>query len=332
MAAMVERIPVSFLNEQGHRLFGILHLPDVAVRRDTAVVLLSPGVKMRVAPHRLYNHMAARYSELGFPVLRFDFWGLGDSEGEVPETLLADLYGNVQVGRYVSDTRAAMNWLQQNWRVGRFVLGGLCGGAITGLLAAAGDERAVGVLALGLPVTLDGAHVDKTRYVTDGQLRRMRTHYLRKLANPVSWLRLLSFKTDYRNLWRVLRQPFVSKPKAAEASPAAADDDNFNQLFPSAFLRLLGDRRPMLLVFGGIDRLRWEFEEKFLRRYGAACARHASEYRLHAISGANHILSSPEAKAEMLAISQEWLLEQFAAASTAAVGAPAGKRLVPGAI
>ena len=79
--------------------------------RDVAVVLLSPGVKTRVAPHRLYNKMAAALTAQGFTVLRFDFYGLGDAEGDVPLRLLRDLYGSVALGRYVNDTKDALDWL-----------------------------------------------------------------------------------------------------------------------------------------------------------------------------------------------------------------------------
>src|SRR5215204_5779178 len=124
-------IPVSFPNKDGLRLFGILHMPERVRAEGTAILLLSPGVKMRVAPHRLYNKMAARFVAHGYPVLRFDFHGLGDSEGDAPETLLADLYGATQVGRFVADTTAAMDWMQRNHAVTRFVAAGLCGGALT---------------------------------------------------------------------------------------------------------------------------------------------------------------------------------------------------------
>jgi uncharacterized protein len=92
--------------------------------RKTAIILLSPGVKMRVAPHRLYNQMAEQFSANGFPVLRFDFWGLGDSEGKCPEELLADLYGEIQVGRYIQDCQCAMRWISGEKGIDRFVLEG----------------------------------------------------------------------------------------------------------------------------------------------------------------------------------------------------------------
>ena len=167
----------TFANRDGHMLVGILHEPVAQARRDVAIILLSPGVKNRVAPHRLYNKMAAEYASLGFWVLRFDFYGLGDAEGEVGERLLADLYRSIQLGRYVDDTRCAMDWMQHTYGIPKFVLGGLCGGAITGLLAGAKDHDVVGLLGLGVPVILDGSNVDKVRNLTVGQIGGLRAKY-----------------------------------------------------------------------------------------------------------------------------------------------------------
>ena len=105
-----ERQPVTFANRRGERLVGIVHAPADG-GGDTAVVLLSPGVKTRVAPHRLYNKLAEALVAQGYWVFRFDFYGLGDSEGEVAEAYLADLYGSVALGRYVDDTRDALDWM-----------------------------------------------------------------------------------------------------------------------------------------------------------------------------------------------------------------------------
>ena len=132
--------PVTFSKKNDCRLFGILHEPENPIS-DIGIILLSPGIKGRVAPHRLYVKMADRFCNLGFPVLRFDPEGLGDSEGGIDEEWIADVYGTIEQGGVVLDTTRAMDWMEEQSRIKRFILAGLCGGAITGLLAGAQDYR-----------------------------------------------------------------------------------------------------------------------------------------------------------------------------------------------
>ena len=207
-----EVLPVMFQNKSGHRLFGMLHQPARSCAAGVAIILLSPGVKMRVAPHRLYLNMAERFVALGYPVLRFDFYGLGDSEGEVQEENLADLYGAIQVGRFMEDTIAAMDWMQRTHGTSQFIISGLCGGAITGLLTAIKDQRIICLLGLAIPVILDGSHIDFTKYMTDAQLTGTRDGYVRKLWDLGawrSWVRFLTFQSDYRLIFRSLFKPLL---------------------------------------------------------------------------------------------------------------------------
>jgi hypothetical protein len=300
------------------------------VRRDVAIILLSPGVKNRIAPHRMYNKMAATYAALGFWVFRFDFYGLGDSEGEVREPLLADLYGSIQVGRYCDDTRAAMAWMRRTHGFKRFILGGLCGGAITGVLAGADDPAVVGILGLGIPVILDGSSVDKVRHMTTGQLERIRQRYVRKLLDPSAWLRLLTLKTDFRQLRRAFaaKTPKISAPAAGtvpSAKPPA--ESNANPKFPPTFLKIIGSGRPAILVFSGSDRLYAEFQEKFLAYHRDAVERHARHLEVAVVERANHIFSFTEWQQEMLRLTRSWLQQRFPApaedaAPSAAVDVP----------
>ena len=92
--------PVFFPNKNDRMLFGILQQPKNA-RHDAAVVFLSPGIKSRVGPHRLYVKMAERFTQMGFAVLRVDPEGLGDSEGEIDADHTADVYTSIQLGRYI---------------------------------------------------------------------------------------------------------------------------------------------------------------------------------------------------------------------------------------
>jgi uncharacterized protein len=305
------REAVVFPNRDGLKLFGILHRPVDVPEREVGVIFLSPGVKSRVAPHRLYVKMTESLLRQGYPVLRFDFFGLGDSEGELPEKELVDLYATVQDGRYIDDTLCAMDWMEQRLGMRQFVLAGLCGGALTGLFAAARDSRARGVLGLGLPVALDGRTSDPSKFMTQGQLESLGETYLRKMCRPSAWVRGLTLKTDFRMLWRSLHRRLSARRASAEDAASSKTESNLNPLLPPAFVAFMAGGGKLLLVFSGGDRLAWEFEEKFsaassfrLRRFGEGC-------EVHTIPNANHILSDPNWRAEMQAMSDAWMARHF---------------------
>jgi len=309
-----EVIPVTFSNKEGVRLFGMLHRPTNPSKSCIAVILLSPGVKMRVAPHRLYLKMTERFVSLGYPVLRFDFYGLGDSEGEVQEEYLADLYGSIQVGRYVDDTLAAMDWMQQTYGTSQFIVSGLCGGAITGLLAGARDQRVTCLLGLAIPVILDGSRIDFTKYMTDVQSKGMRDGYIQKLWDLGawrSWVRFLTFQSDYRLIARLLLKPLLSRVRPTmSASPVPGQSevvDNTNPYFAPAFRRMISTSRYVYLIFAEVDRLYYEFEKKFVERNRAELESYGHWYEVHVTKDANHIFSFREWEEDMLDQCSRWL-------------------------
>jgi uncharacterized protein len=308
-----DRRAVTFPNRQGQRLFGILHEPPVR-RRDAAVVLLSAGIKGRVGPHRLYNALADALVEDGLPVLRFDFAGLGDSEGRIEEYLLTDYYGSVSLGRYVDDTIAAVEWTCRELGVPRVILAGLCGGAITGLLAAPQDARVAGVFALGLPIPVDGSTVDKVNVMSRGQLEDIRGKYLRKLLDPAAWMRLLTLKTDFRLLRRSLSTTRGRRtPAARPAGPAGTTiaeapppGDNTNPHFAPRLGALLERRCPVFLLFSESDRLYAEFLEKFVERTGFEAQAWSGVLDIAIVKEANHVLTFGDWQRDMLSQLARW--------------------------
>ncbi len=200
--------PVVFANRNDQKLFGMLETPDPDRKKNIAILILSPGIKMRVGPHRLYNKLSAKMVEAGFTVLRYDFYGLGDSEGEIEERVLANVYNSIQNGRYIHDTLDAMDWMQKEYGFDQFILSGLCGGAITGLLAGYDDERVKGLLSLGLINVFEGGEDNFSRYITDGELESLKRGYLDKLTDLDSWKRLLSFRSDFRAIFKIFLLPF----------------------------------------------------------------------------------------------------------------------------
>jgi pimeloyl-ACP methyl ester carboxylesterase len=313
---MDHQTPIVFTNRAGLQLFGILHEPEGRARKDVGILLLSPGVKMRVGPQGLYRRMTELFVRLGYPVFRFDFYGLGDSEGSLKETQLVDVYNHIEVGRFVDDTIDALEWMRERCGVSRVIVSGLCGGAITGLLAGQRDERIAGLLALGMTPLLASRAADPATYMTVGQLTRLRGSYLRKLLDVKSWWRLLTFKSDFKLIWKSMLVSLKSKkkpsPQPAGEADTVAPPDNANPLFPPAFFSMLSSKRPMLFVFSGADRLYWEFQEKFVARYERRLRDAGPGYQVHVVADANHVYSFKEWQEEMLAVSARWLNEHFA--------------------
>jgi hypothetical protein len=91
----------------------------------------------------VYHAMKTLHS-FGFPVLRFNFRGAGLSEGQHDQ------------GRgEVEDVRAALNWLDSQFRL-PILFCGFSFGAATGLRASYDDDRVVGLISLGTPVAVEG--------------------------------------------------------------------------------------------------------------------------------------------------------------------------------
>lgn len=112
---------------RGHRIYCSLHRPATRLVRGTGVVLCNPLGHEYYRAHRSYVKLAMQLSQLGFPVMRFDYTGCGDSEGErVHERLDA----------WLNDISTAAGLLRESEPVSSIALGGLRFGATLSWLSA----------------------------------------------------------------------------------------------------------------------------------------------------------------------------------------------------
>lgn len=310
----MKRRVITIRNSEGHALHCMLEEPARDARPGIFAVLLCPGIKTRTGSHRLYRKLVPAFLERGISVMRVDFRGLGDSDGQWPDDRLEAIYHRIEMGGCTGDARAALDWLEEHAGGRHFIVGGLCGAATTGVLLAAADWRVSALYAIGLPVLLhDVARAKgKARPVAlaNAEVRFRGREYLRKLFAPRSWLRLLALRSDYRLMWRLAVETVASRLGARRANRPVTSPDVHPLLAP-AFLSMLADRCPALLMFGERDRYRWSFEERFLVPLRAALAPHAALLDHVTIAGANHILSDPGAVTEAVRITGAWLDARF---------------------
>src|SRR5437868_1693846 len=105
-------------------LLGILTEPDpqAAAADRPAVLWLNAGMMHHVGPFGWYVTLARQFAELGFLSFRIDLSGVGESPHR------SDNRPTQQ--RAADDVIAAMDFLARKRQVKRFVLIGLCSGAI----------------------------------------------------------------------------------------------------------------------------------------------------------------------------------------------------------
>jgi uncharacterized OsmC-like protein/alpha-beta hydrolase superfamily lysophospholipase len=132
-----------FTGEGGHKLVGRLELPDGPTRATALFAHCFTCGKDIFAATRI----SRRLSALGIAVLRFDFTGLGHSEGE---------FGNSGFSGNVADLRAAAAALAARGMAPGLLIGHSLGGAAV-LAAARSIASARAVVTLGAP--FDPGHV-----------------------------------------------------------------------------------------------------------------------------------------------------------------------------
>ena len=128
---------------EDNRLTGVITptTPEMTAEPLAPVlIILSAGIVHRIGPHRLHVKLARRAASLGFPTLRFDLSGLGESLPAAP--------GIGYEAQAVADTRAAIAQMQAVFGSRTIILAGLCSGADNAYRAALEDEAVTGLILL----------------------------------------------------------------------------------------------------------------------------------------------------------------------------------------
>ena len=108
-----------FFGEAEHRLYGVYHPPAKGGRH--AVLLCYPGMQEYNSAHWVFRRLATTLAREGHHVLRFDYFGTGDSDGEsdlaTPQSAVADV---LTAARELRDLSRVGDAPSQTARIMRF--------------------------------------------------------------------------------------------------------------------------------------------------------------------------------------------------------------------
>lgn len=273
------------LNCDGDRLVGVLAAPEVPAR--IGVLVIVGGPQYRVGSHRQFVLLSRRLAEAGYAVLRFDYRGMGDSEGTQRDF------------EHVSDDIAtAIDTLQQQVpAVTEVVLWGLCDGASAALLYCekTSDPRVRGLCLLNPWV----------RSETSLARTQVKHYYLQRLRQKEFWLKVLSGKVALKALTGLLQSlSLMLRPPEAEPRQAS-----FQERMARAWQRFDGS---ILLLLSGNDYTAKEFIDQVHTHSSWAGALDRPRLTKHEMHGMDHTCSSLQARRQVEALMLEWLSKQSA--------------------
>lgn len=268
----------------GSVMVGILHDPVHALR-DLGVLFLVGGPQYRVGSHRQFVLMARKVAEAGIPVMRFDYRGMGDSEGR------SRSFETVQ-----DDIRAAVDFfLDDRKELRGVVIFGLCDAASSALMYCATDPRIKGLMLANPWVRTQAGQARAT----------VKRYYLQRLTQRSFWRKLLTGEfhviASMRSLICNLRQLGHGAP-AVEGSA----DGHFVRRMERGMASFDG---PILLLISGRDLTASEFED--LCATSPTWKRITGEraVRKVALRDADHTFSRSDSLQQAIAIARKWLLD-----------------------
>ncbi len=285
----------------GQVVRGVVHQPKSPVHKG--LILLPAGYKYRVGPHDFYVRMARELAVAGITVLRVDYPGLGFSDGDPPTGPVYAGWQRVEDGFFGRITAEIARDFRDRFQLEVVMAGGICGGAITALIAAARAPDVIrSIVGINIPVTRTKSPGRKKNTVTSIKaVQRGRKDHLRKLVSLAAWRRLLTGTSSYKSMIR-LWLPHFFKVDEAKA------DSLVNPAFLDAWQTTEKQKVLKLLAFGGKDNRWYEFNDLFLSP-SLSGRKEGDSYSVAVIEDANHEIFFPEWQQDCISVIRSFLMK-----------------------
>ena len=258
------------------RLVGILTLPPAPGPRG--VLIVTGGPQYRAGSHRQFVLLARFLAARGMAVLRFDYRGMGDSEGAPRDYRIVD----ADIAAALAQFFAAVPALRE------VVLWGLCDGATAAACHAPRDPRISGLILLNPWVRSPAGLARAT----------LRHYYLPRLLQAGFWRKLAGGGVRLGESLSSLRQVAADTHHAQQHAEAPAT------LLFEALRRFRGK---VLLILSGDDLGAREWttllaDDRAWRELGSS-----RNWRQEEVAGANHTFSSAAARARVERLCADWI-------------------------
>lgn len=253
------------------------------------VLIAVGGPQYRVGSHRQFLLLSRALAEAGYPTLRFDYRGMGDSTG-----------GQRSFEAVNEDVAAAIDaFITKCPSVEQVVLWGLCDAASASLLYwdATHDARVRGMVLLN-PWVRSEAGLAKTH---------IKHYYGQRLLQADFWRKLMSGKLDvFTSIYGLVAN--LLKAKTGNSHPGQSGDLPFQHKMLRAIQSFSGS---VLLILSGNDYTAKEFLEVVNSEQGWQRALSMDTVTMIELPSADHTFSSVRWREEVGCSTKNWLKRHF---------------------
>jgi pimeloyl-ACP methyl ester carboxylesterase len=261
-------------------------------RELPGVLLLNAGLIHRIGPNRLYVKLARNLASKGFVTMRFDFSGVGDSGPRLDK-----LPYNKSIFEEVGQ---AIQCLEDQMGIKRFVLIGLCAGASAAAQVAPHDGKVIGVSLINtlVPRTQKAAEISDSNY-----------YWKSAVFKPGSWLKLILMKASYRSIFKAVGLKF--KGLFFPASGVSGESDEIATMVKNSF-RSFKERGVKILVVSSASV--FDIGDRYIREvlgkdYGRLQA--AGLLRDEFMPNTDHNVTPLTSQTKLIEIISGWMSQNF---------------------
>lgn len=289
IAADTREYPVSF-ECAGDLLAGVIHRAKPDARRGV-VIVVAGGPQYRAGAHRQFVSLARKLAARGYPVLRFDLRGMGDSAGDHLGFQQSD-----------ADIRAAIDaLLKHEPGLDSVVLLGECESASGILFYAYRDPRARGVVLVNPWVRTEGGRAEVI----------MKHYYLSRLTSKEFWRKVFGGQFSPLESLRSFGETFRAYMGGRKLRRVTASDGADIASLPLPVKTAVGLRRfngQVLILMSGNDYIAREFDEVIRSSQAWVGLLDNPRVLRKDLAGADHTFSRAEWKRQ----ASDWVCEWVA--------------------
>lgn len=266
----------------GEQLLGIVAAPAAPVSAPLGVLIIVGGPQYRAGSHRQFVSLSRGLASAGYPVMRFDYRGMGDSTGEPHNFEMVQEDIEAAISAFMNSPAAPQ----------QVVLWGLCDGASAALMyyEQSHDPRVAG-LALLNPWVRSAHSLARTH---------VKHYYWQRLRELAFWAKLLRGRIKWSSWLRL-----AGNVRAVSRSKRTlVDTGAFQQKMANGWIAFGGR---ILLMLSELDTTAKEFVEYTTVDPAWQLALQRRQPTRVVLPGADHTCSTPGAKSAVEAAVCSWL-------------------------